>query len=154
MRQRRIYIVCSVLLFTALGWAQAHPDFSGTWKQNMEKSGTKTSLKSYANKIEITDTSLKVTTITVGDRGERSYDRTYAIGKEEKSKGSDGDEFTTIVKWESDTLVFTTTGKEGDAVSTSKEVWTLSDGGKTLTKTIHRSGPRGESDQKYVLEKQ
>ncbi len=26
--------------------------------------------------------------------------------------------------------------------------------GKTLTKIIHRSGPRGESEQKYVLEKQ
>ena len=31
---------------------------------------------------------------------------------------------------------------------------TLSDDGKTLTKNIHRSGPRGDSDQQYVLEKQ
>jgi hypothetical protein len=30
--------------------------------------------------------------------------------------------------------------------------WTLSDDGKTLTKNIHRSGPRGDSDQQYVLE--
>ena len=105
-------------------------------------------------KIEQQDTSLKVTTITVGDRGERTYDRIYVIGKEEKSQDREGDQFVTNVKWEGNTLVFETVEKEHDATLTSKEVWTLSDDGKTLTKSIHRSGPRGESEQKYVLEKQ
>ena len=95
-----------------------------------------------------------MTTTTVGDRGERTYDRSFVIGKEETSQDREGDQFTTNVKWQGNTLVFETVEKEHDAILTSKEVWTLSDGGKTLTKNIHRSGPRGDSDQTYVLEKQ
>ncbi len=150
-----IALIAVVLSSWVVATAQTKPNFSGTWKQNMEKSPTKSSwLKSYVNKIDQQDAVLKVTTTTVGDRGERNYERTYFIGKEEKSQDREGDQFTTNVKWEGNTLVFETVEKERDATLTSKETWTLSDDGKTLTKTIHRSGPRGDSDQKYVLEKQ
>jgi hypothetical protein len=90
----------------------------------------------------------------VSDRGERSYDHEYVIGQENKGQDRDGDQFTTNVKWDGNSLVFENTEKEHEAALTSKETWTLSDDGKTLTKTIHRSGPRGDSDQKYILEKQ
>jgi hypothetical protein len=139
----------------AAGAAQTRPDFSGTWKQNMEKSPTKSSwLKSYVNRVELQDASMKVIVTMVGDRGQNTYTRSYTVGKEEKSQDREGDQFTTNVKWEGNALVFETVEKEHDAILTSKEVWTLSADGKTLTKTIHRSGPKGESDQKYVLEKQ
>ena len=154
MMKRSIAIYLLTLLVAAAG-AQTRPDLTGTWKQNMEKSPTKSSwLKSYVNKIELQDTNLKVTTTTAGDRGERTYDRSYVIGKEQKSQDREGDQFTTNVKWEGNALVFETVEKEHDAVLTSREVWTLSDEGKTLTKNIHRSGPRGDSDQQYILEKQ
>jgi hypothetical protein len=154
MTNRSIAIYLIVFLAVAAG-AQTRPDFSGTWKQNMEKSPTKSSwLKSYANKIELQGSNLKVTTTTVSDRGERTYDRTYLIGKEEKSQDREGDQHTTNVKWDGNALIFETIEKEHDATLASKEIWTLSEDGKTLTKSIHRSDPRGESDQKYVLEKQ
>jgi hypothetical protein len=154
MTKRSLAIYLLVFLAASVG-AQSRPSFSGTWKQNLEKSPTKSSwLKSYVNKIELQDTTLKVTTTTVGDRVERTYDRSYVIGKEQKSQDPEGDQFTTNVRWEGNTLVFETVEKEHDAVLTSKEVWTLSEDGKTLTKNIHRSGPRGDSDQQYVLEKQ
>src|SRR5262249_171750 len=83
---KRSAAFCLIALCALVMTAQSRPDFSGTWKQNMEKSPTKSSwLKSYVNKIELKDTNLKVTTVTVGDRGERTYERTYVIGKEEKS---------------------------------------------------------------------
>ena len=152
---KRNVTICLLVILVAAGAAQTRPDFSGTWKQNLEKSPTKSSwLKSYVNKIELQDTNLKVTTTTVGDRGERTYDRTYVIGKEQKSQDREGDQFTTNLKWEGNTLVFETVEQEHGATLTSKEVWTLSDDGKTLTKNIHRSGPRGDSDQTYILEKQ
>jgi hypothetical protein len=154
MRNRGVAIWLVALLSTLLLNAESRPNFSGTWKQNMEKSPTKTSLKSYVNTIELKDTSLKVVVTMVGDRGENSYTRSYTIGKEETSQDREGDRFTTNVKWEGNTLVFETVEKEREATLTSKEVWTLSEDGKTLTKTIHRLGPRGESDQKYVLERQ
>jgi hypothetical protein len=155
MMKRTIAICLMLLSWAAAACAQNHPDFSGTWKENLEKSATKSSwLKSYVNKIELQGTNLKVTTTMVGDRGERTYDRAYVIGQENKSQDRDGDQFTTNVKWDGNSLVFENTEKEHEAALTSKETWMLSDDGKTLTKTIHRSGPRGDSDQKYVLEKQ
>ena len=155
MTKYRIAICLMVFLCAALVGAQTRPDLSGTWKQNMEKSATKSSwLKSYVNKIETQQANLKVTTTMVSDRGERTFDRTFVIGKENNNKDQDGDEYATNVKWDGNALVFETVEKEHDATLTTKETWTLSDDGKTLTKTIHRSGPRGDSDQKYVLEKQ
>ena len=154
MAKLRISVLLAMLLAAALVAAAPRPDFSGTWKQNMEKSPTKSRLQSYVNKIEVNDAVLKVTTTIVGDRGENTYTRTYSIGKEEQSVGRDGDQFATKVKWEGNTLVIDTVEKEHDATLTSKEVWNLSDDGKTLTKNIHRSGPRGASDQTYILEKQ
>lgn len=155
MRNSRVAFL-SLIFLGAIVCAQTRPNFSGTWKQNMEKSPTHSSwLKSYVNKIDQQETTLKVTTTTVGDRGERTFDRTYEIGKEQKSQDREGDEFTTTVKWEGNTLVFDIVEKEHDATLTTREVWTLSGDGKTLTKSIHHAGgPRGESDQKYVLEKQ
>lgn len=148
-------LLAMAIVCVTLATAQARPDFSGTWKQNMEKTPTKSSwLKSYVNQIELQGATLKVTTTTVGDRGERTYTRTYTIGKEETSQDHEGDQFTTNVNWQGDTLVFDTVEKEHESTLISKEVWRLSDNGKTLTKTIHRSGPRGESDQTYILEKQ
>jgi len=156
MRSYRASLFALLLLCAAIAYAQTRPNFSGDWKQNLEKSPTHSSwLKSYVNKIDQQETTLKVTTTTIGDRGERTYDHTYEIGKEQKSQDRDGDEITTNVKWEGNTLVFDIAEKDHDATLTTKEVWTLSDDGKTLTKSIHHAGgPRGESDQKYVLEKQ
>src|SRR5215469_3163772 len=144
---RRCLAICTLtMVWVAFGAAQPNPDFSGTWKQNMDKTPTRSSwLKSYVNQIELQGDTLKVTTTTVGDRGERTYSRTYNVGKEETSQDREGDQFTTKVSWQGDTLVFDTVEKEHEGTLTSKEVWTLSDNGKTLTKTIHRSGPKGES---------
>jgi len=44
--------------------------------------------------------------------------------------------------------------KEGPNTITTREVWTISDDGKMLTKTRHTSGPRGERDQKYAYDRQ
>ncbi len=70
------------------------------------------------------------------------------------SKDREGDEFTTIVKWEGNTLVFETGEKEKAGSLFTRETWTLSDDGKTLTKKIHRAGGHADSDQTFVLVKQ
>jgi hypothetical protein len=148
-------VFISLLSLATAAHSQAKPNFSGTWKQNLEGSPTKSAwLKSYLNKIDQQGDTIKVTTTTSDDHGEHTYNYTYVIGKEEKSQDHDGDEITTVVKWEGSALVFESVEKERDAIKTSKATWILSDGGKTFTKTVHRSGPKGESEQKYILEKQ
>src|SRR5215468_9497056 len=92
-----VCLICAIGVFGAS--AQALPDFSGFWQQNMEKSST-TSLQSYANRIEQNSDTLKVVTISGGSHGENSYERTYVIGKETTSTDREGDQFTSIVKWE------------------------------------------------------
>jgi hypothetical protein len=96
---------------------------------------------------------LKVTTITGGPRGESSFDKTYEVGKESKSADKEGDQFTSVVKWEGQTLVFLTSEKEKNGTIDTRETWTLSDAGRTLTKLIHSHSPQGDREQTYVLEK-
>jgi len=127
------------------------------WKQNNERCVPKRTNSgfTYANRIEQSGPVLKVTTITNGDRGERSYTRDYQTdGSDQVSKASDGDEFHTRVHWEGAALVFDTEEKERDRNLVTKETWTLLDGGKTLRKVRRTSGPRGDSEVIYILEKQ
>jgi hypothetical protein len=151
---RALKSVTAVLIVAGAsrGPAQTHPDFSGTWTQNMEKS-SKTSLQSYANRIEQKGETLTVTTVMSGARGESTYDRTYVIGKQSQSSDREGDRLTSFVKWEGQTLVFLTTEKEKAGTIETRETWTLSADGRTLTKLRTSHGPRGDMEQHYVLEK-
>jgi hypothetical protein len=141
------------MLIASIGLAAEKVNFSGTWKENMEKS-TKSNLTSYVNKIDASDDTITVTTITNGPRGERSSERTYVIGKEVTSKMPDGDDVITKANWEGNALVVISTIKEPDGAVESKETWTVSADGKTLTKQRHAHGPKSDRDETYILEKQ
>jgi hypothetical protein len=58
------------------------------------------------------------------------------------------------LKWDGDALTIESKmDSQGDAVKYTEKL-TLSDDGKTLTKTAHLDGPQGEGDSKTVFEKQ
>jgi hypothetical protein len=144
----------AVLMFVASSVLAVEPArFSGTWKENMEKS-TKSNLTSYVNKIDATPDSVEVTTTTNGPRGERTFERTYTIGKEVTAKMPDGDEAITNAKWEGNALVIASTVKEPDGAVDTKETWTLSADGKMLTKQRHVHSAKGGRDETHVLERQ
>ncbi len=146
-----------LLLLAGLASAQTKADFTGIWKQDNSKSTVRPgSTLQYSNKIEHQDPKLTVTTILEGgDRPPSSYSRTYRTdGKPTESSDREGDKFTTTVRWEGKTLVFDTQEKENTRTLTTAETWTLSEDCKTLTKKRHTSGPRGDTDQTYVLQKQ
>lgn len=145
------------LLFAACLAAQPRPDFNGLWKQNNDRCVPKRTASGfdYSNRIVQSGDDLKMTTITKGDRGERSYDRSYKTdGSDQASKDAEGDEFHTHVHWDGAALVFETVEKDRNGTLTTKETWTLIDGGKTLQKVRKTSGPRGDSEVTYILEKQ
>ena len=148
-----------ILLLSCALYPQGHPNFAGTWKQDNSKSTVRPgSTIQYSNRIAQQEQKLSVTTIlgANGDRKESTYTREYEIGGEPKvTTDREGDQFTNIVKWEGNSLLFETVEKEKSATLNSREVWTLSPDGKTLTKKIHRTGGRGsDSDQTYVVVKQ
>jgi hypothetical protein len=66
----------------------------------------------------------------------------------------DGDDVITKANWEGNALVVITTIKEPDGAVESKETWTLSADGMTLTKQRHAIGPKGDRDETHILEKQ
>jgi len=150
-------LILTVLLAAAAS-AQTHPNFTGTWKQDDARSTVRPgSTLKYSNKIDHQDPKLSKTTILdYGDRQPAPYTLTYTTdGKPVKSSDREGDQITTTVKWEGNTLVFETGEKDKAGALFTRETWALSEDGKTLTKKIHRTGGRGgDSDQTFVLEKQ
>jgi len=147
-----------ILLLACAARPPGQPNFTGTWKQLEEPRSSQDRRFNTQNRLAQQEQKLSVTTIlgANGDRQESTYTREYEIGGEPKvTSDREGDQFTNIVKWEGNSLVFETAEKEKSATLNSREVWTLSADGKTLTKKIHRTGGRGnDSDQTYVLVKQ
>lgn len=150
-------LILAVLLAAAAS-AQTHPNFTGTWKQDDSRSTVRLGSKlKYTNKIDHQDPKLSKTTIAdYGDREPTPYTLTYTTdGTPAKTSDREGDQITTTVKWEGSTLVFETGEKEKAGSLMTRETWTLSPDGTTLTKKIHRTGGRGgDSDQTFVLVKQ
>lgn len=143
------------LTLTVSAIGQVKPNFSGTWKQNNEKSNLAPDAPVWVHKIKQKGPELKVETTITGNRGVSSHENAYTTdGKKQMTKDRDGGALTRSVKREGNTLVFLTVEKERGYTLTTREVWTLSDHGKTLIKTRHLTGPRGVTDQKYVYDKQ
>ena len=148
-----VFFLTLTLTVSAIG--QVKPNLSGTWKQNNEKSKLAPDAPVWVHKIWQKGADLKVETTITGSRGVSSHVSTFTTdGKKQMTKDRDRDALTRSVKWEGNTLVFLTVEKERGHTLTTREVWTLSDDGKTLVKTRHLTGPRGVTDQKYVYEKQ
>lgn len=146
------------VLLAAVAAAQSKPNFTGTWKQDDSRSTVRPgSTLKYSNEIDHQDPKLSKTTIMdYGDRPATTYTQNYMTdGKPNRSTDREGDSITTTVKWEGSMLVFETGETEKAGALFTRETWTLSEDGTTLTKKIHRTGGRGpDSDQTYVLVKQ
>lgn len=147
------------LLTLALGAveAQAKSDFSGTWKLNASKSdfGPMPPPDTQTQKITHQDPDLKAKVAsTGGPMGDLAYDVSYTTDGKESINTFAGNEFKSTAKWEGDDLVIETKGKFNDNEFTSKDRWTLSSDGKTLTVAQHFSSAMGEADMKMIFEKQ
>ena len=144
--------------------AQAKPDFSGSWKLNVEKSdpmgggggggGGGGMMRDAVTTI--TQTATELTLVT--KFGENSRTATYKLdGTESVNSGMRG-ETKTKAKFDGATLILEHTrnmsGPNGDMQVTSKEVRSLSDDGKTMTVVTTTQGPNGEMTRKMVYDKQ
>jgi len=140
------------LTLTVSAIGQVKPNFSGTWKQNNEKSNLAPDAPVWVHKVKQKGAELKVETTITGSRGVSNHENTYTTdGKKQMTKDRDGDALTRSVK--AIRLSSWQWRKSGHTLTT-REAWTLSDDGKTLVKTRHLIGPRGVTDQKYVYDKQ
>jgi hypothetical protein len=153
----RIFALTLLMAAMALVEAQAKTDFSGTWKADISKCdfGPMPPPDSIVEKIVHEDPSLKVNIAqTGGDQGDVAYDMAYTTDGKESVNHMGENEFRTTLQWDGDDLVGDTKGTYGGFNFTSKDRWTLSDGGKTITVARHISTDSGDIDMKFVFVKQ
>ena len=134
----------------------SRPNFSGTWKLNVEKSdfGPLPGPESETEVIEHTDPTIKLAVARKGPDGAQNYNLVLAIdGKEQVHKVGDQDVKTTA-QWDGSALVVLTKLMFQDNEVQIKSNYTLSPDGKTVNVAAHLSSPMGEADQKLIFEKQ
>jgi hypothetical protein len=151
-----IFAVSAFALLAATGHAQAAANFSGDWKLNVAKSefGPVPAPESMTRKITHADPSLEYHAVAKSQQGEITTDVKYTTdGKVCVNKLPQGEAKGTA-KWEGNNLVIESTRDFQGTEVKSKDIWTLSEGGKVLTINSHLTVPQGEFDLKYVFEKQ
>jgi hypothetical protein len=165
--------------FAIAGYAQAKPtDFSGTWNLDIPKSELNERMRVEAMTLTVaqTDKELKVTTETKrpappadapqGGRGMRGFgggDSTvaYSLDGKETIVEVDGPNGKMPIKYTgkieggkanlSSSRTFS--GQMGEVTVTTKDTWTLSPDGKTLTVVRDQTSPRGSSTSTMVFVK-
>jgi|HubBroStandDraft_1064217.scaffolds.fasta_scaffold149634_3 hypothetical protein len=153
----RIFSFAILTVVLGMVQAQAKSDFSGTWKLNASKSefGPMPAPDSLTEKITHQDPSLKANIATTGGmQGDMTYDVNYTTDGKECVNHIADNEFKSTLHWDGDDLVVETKGSFGGNDFTSKDRWTLSSDGKTLTVARHLSSAMGEADVKTVFDKQ
>lgn len=179
---KKLFFLAAMFAAFALGgYAQAKPtDFSGTWSLDIPKSQLNERMRVEAMTLIVaqTDKELKVTTETKrpappadapqggpgGGRGMRGGgDGTvaYSLDGKETIVEIDGPNGKMPIKYKgtidsgkaslSSSRSFS--GPMGDVTVTTKDVWTLSADGKTLTVVRDQTTPRGNSTSTMVFVK-
>ena len=143
-------VVAGLVVASAL--AQPKPDFSGTWK-----TAGSSEENFHVEKIVYQDPNLslhlQIRFVNSRLSGGGSSDSTYVIdGLEHATRTDKGVQFWRTNSWEGSTLVFLTVRKDGYHVVVTREVWSLSDDGNTLTKAKRVIDMDGvtESTQSFV----
>lgn len=179
---KKLFALTAVLCFLSVAaMAQKKADFSGVWSLDVAKSqlGERSRIESMTMTVAQTGNDLKVTTETkrqappadAPQGGGRGMGRggfgggdstvTYSLDGKETTAEVDGPMGKMPVKYKASaegnkaTLSSTRSfsGPMGDVTVTSKDTWTLSDDGKTLTVNRETSSPRGTNSTTMVFVK-
>jgi hypothetical protein len=154
--RKAIVAVLSVTAFATSVVAQSKPNFSGTWTLNVAKSefGPLPAPDSRTDVIEHNDPTIKDNVTQKGGQGDIVGTINYTTDGKEVTNQLGPREIKSTLAWEGSNLVVNSKLMYNDAEITIKNVWTLSDDGKTLTQNAHITSPMGELDNKMVYEKQ
>jgi hypothetical protein len=148
------FLIATLLLASS---AFAAPNLTGEWKLNLAKSqyGPIPAPLEVTRKIKVEGISLSMSTYQKSAQRENTSELKYTTdGKVSVNKVTNGDSKGTA-HWDGDTLIIESSQQNGPAEIKSREAWTVSPDGKTLTILTHLTIPQqGEIDVKQVFEKQ
>ena len=153
--RRNLCIALVAALFITGAFAQK-PNFSGTWKLNVDKSefGPLPGYISRTDMIEHSDPKLKVTINSETQQGKQEATSNYTTDGKEATNKMGSQDVKSTVTWQGNNLVMNAKTSFPDGDITINSVWSLAEDGKTLTQTVHLTAPTGEADRKLVFEKQ
>lgn len=136
--------------------AQGVPDLSGTWKLVTDQSdfGPMLAPQSRTDVIDHKEPKLNIKRTVVTGAGETSSSLVYAIDNTPYKNMAGGQEITSTLKWEAQTLVMASTLATGQGDVGINDRITLSSDGKTLTMARTLSLGGQELAQKMVFAKQ
>ncbi|HEY1759913.1 MAG TPA: hypothetical protein VGG72_31370 [Bryobacteraceae bacterium] len=147
------FLLATLLLSSAF----AAPNLTGDWKLNLAKSqyGLMPAPVEVTRKIKMDGISLSMSTYTKSAQREGTTELRYTTdGKVCVNKVSNGEAKGTA-RWEGGALIIESSQQNGPAEIKSRESWSLSSDGRTLTILTHLTIPQqGEIDVKQVFEKQ
>lgn len=149
-----LLLLLTVLLLSRAGLCMPiQADFSGTWKQDNQRSEPRRT-GSVVLRIEQHGPELVVETTAARSAGapRHAVQRYTTDGKISVSIGADGDEFHTSVVWDSRRLVLSIEEHEDGRVILSKETWTLIEDGAALQR--EREVPAEGRKQMLIYERQ
>ena len=137
---------------------QAKPNFSGTWKLTLQKSDLgQFAPTSETDTITQTADELKIEVASESQRGKRDTTTTAKLdGTDTPNPAAANSVFqilSTKATWQGSSLVITQTTSFQDSKGTMTATYTLSDDGKTLTKTTHAVFNENAFDSKSVYDK-
>lgn len=136
-----------LLVLTSLASAETHPNLTGTWKLNPDKSDTGSSGVS-AMTVDVTHKDPLLSYTVKGTAGGQDFEESESLTTDGKpSRDSHG---TTVkAHWEGTTLVAEGSGDDGSVEYTARI--TLADDGKSFTRIFKQAGdpqPRREIYEK------
>ncbi|AEU35798.1 hypothetical protein [Granulicella mallensis] len=153
---RKLFPVHAIFFLLSLcvlpAYAQAHPDFSGLWKQDNAHSiparSGDTTLRIEHHDPELTVETTTLRTLLPKQHALQHY---TTDGKESVTTGADGDSFHTQIAWRDQALVFTIVEHEDGRIIDTTEIWSLADNGNTLKRIRQSSKSKGEQTILYTL---
>jgi len=165
MSVRTLTLTTALLASAVIGpaAAQGKPDFSGSWKLNVEKSDPMGGMGGGGGSggmamapITITQKDGKLS--IESKRGEQVTTAVYNLDGSESTNTTMRGESKSKVSWDGNSLVITSestfNGANGPMSVTSKEVRSLSADGKIMTVVRTSQTPNGEMTRKTVFDKQ
>lgn len=144
MKRARIGLVgAAVLAVATLAWAQAKPDFSGTWTPEPAAEGTGGGGgRGMAGPMTVKQTGDTLTIERAG-RGGNTMTQTYKLDGSETDITMGQMTAKASAKWDGDKLVITTKSERGEQT----QIWSLADGmltvertGARASKTVYKKG--------------
>jgi hypothetical protein len=146
----------AALFLTVLSAAENHPNFSGTWIMDAERSdfGQTPKPASFVRKIDHQDPNVRIVTSFSTPTGEMVTDVKHTTDGKESVNVVRGSEVKSTMAWDGNSLQLTSKRNFNGADLETTERWTLTNKGKVLTVFSRTKAPQAEIAFTVVLNKE